>query len=324
VNTTTDFELAGVLAALLPRVLGRQGQGVVVKDAATGRIVYADEAFGALLRVDAAALAGKTDAELFDGPTAAALRAADQTALSQTLPLASEHAFERAGARCEFNVLRVPIAAPSGRRFLCGVWADPRGRREREQQLRSALTQLEQQQLANAQLRRELAAGALHDAASGLHGRPHFDDQLRREIDLSQREHREFAVVMIEIDPVPGCDPAAQVRVHEAMGRLLRGGTRAMDASCRLEADRFAVLLSGVGLATAHSRMESLRRQCATQIVMLDGAELRFSVAMGVASFPHTAQTREQLLASGEAALQQARQRGGNQVVLASIRFESS
>ena len=46
---------------------------------------------------------------------------------------------------------------------------------------------------------------------------------------------------------------------------------------------------TGVGLATAHSRMEGLRRQCATQIVMLDGEELGFSVAMGVASFPHTA-----------------------------------
>ena len=89
---------------------------------------------------------------------------------------------------------------------------------------------------------------------------------------------------------------AARTRILEALGRLLRGNTRAMDASCRLDESRFAVLLSGVGLATAHSRMEGLRRQCATQIVVLEGRNLGFTVSMGVASFPHTAHTQEALV----------------------------
>jgi DNA-binding GntR family transcriptional regulator len=114
----------------------------------------------------------------------------------------------------------------------------------------------------------------------------------------------------------------AQKARHETMGRLLRGNTRAMDASCRMDENHFAVLLSGVGLATAHSRMEGLRRQCATQIVMLDGVELGFTVAMGVASFPHTAHGHEELVSACSAALGEARRRGGNTVALASIRFE--
>jgi diguanylate cyclase (GGDEF)-like protein len=116
--------------------------------------------------------------------------------------------------------------------------------------------------------------------------------------------------------------PAARTRILEALGRLLRSNTRAMDASCRLDDQRFAVLLSGVGLATAHSRMEGLRRQCATQIVMVDGREIGFSVSMGVASFPHTALNQDELLAASEFALAEARRRGGNHVTLASIRFE--
>jgi GGDEF domain-containing protein len=43
---------------------------------------------------------------------------------------------------------------------------------------------------------------------------------------------------------------------------------------------------------------------------------------MGVASFPHTAHTQDELRAACEAALTDARQRGGNRVALASIRFE--
>ena len=125
-------------------------------------------------------------------------------------------------------------------------------------------------------------------------------------------------------DKVGALGVRAQERICEAMGRLLRGNTRAMDASCRMDDRHFAVLLSGVGLATAHSRMEGLRRQCATQIVMLDGEELGFTVAMGVASFPHTAHGHDELIAACSAALAEAKRRGGNTVALASIRFEAS
>jgi diguanylate cyclase (GGDEF)-like protein len=112
--------------------------------------------------------------------------------------------------------------------------------------------------------------------------------------------------------------------VLEAMGLLLRGGTRAMDASCRWGERRFAVLLSGVGLATAHNRMEGLRRKCATQIVVHDGQEIGFTVAVGVASFPHTAHTQEALLEACGAALEEAQRRGGNAVTLAAIRFDTA
>ena len=68
--------------------------------------------------------------------------------------------------------------------------------------------------------------------------------------------------------------------------------------------------------------MEGLRRQCATQIVVLDGRDLGFTVSMGVASFPHTAHSEEELLRAADNALAEARKRGGNHVTLASIRFE--
>ena len=95
-----------------------------------------------------------------------------------------------------------------------------------------------------------------------------------------------------------------------------------MDSSCRVGQQRFAVLLSGVGLATAHSRMEGLRRQCATQIVVLAGEALRFSVSMGVASYPHTASSQAELMAASSAALDEAQRRGGNGVALARIRLQ--
>ena len=319
--------VAAAWATLLPSVLERQGALLAVKDAETGRYEHLNAAMSAFLGRGGLSALGRTDAEIFDPPVLTALRAAEQTALSQCVPLASEHRFEWTGARHDFLVWRCSGEdASGGGRWLASAWIDQSAQRQREAQLRNALEQLEQQQRANEALRRELKDQGLRDSDSGLFTRGHFEDQLRREVDLSTREHREFALVLIEIDRpdarVAALGPPAQARILEAMGRMLRGNTRAMDASCRIDAQRFAVLLSGVGLATAHARMEGMRRQCATQIVVLDGQELGFTVAMGVASFPHTAHTQQELLSSCEAALAEARRRGGNHVTLASIRFE--
>jgi diguanylate cyclase (GGDEF)-like protein len=320
--------LAPALAALLPALLAQDGRMLCIKDGRSGRLLHANAAFAVWLQRPGADLTGCTDADLFDPVLATALRAAEQTAQAQGAPLVSEHRFEHAGVRHEFLVLRLALpeteATPP---LLCAVWSDLTAGRRQEDQLKSALKQIEELQRANDLLRRELADQALRDNASGLYSRAHFEDQLRREVDLSTREHREFAIVFVEIDP-PGDAVAAlgddgRRRILEAMGRLLRGGTRAMDASCRFSEQRFAVLLSGVGLATAHARMEGLRRQCATQIVVHDGQELRFSVAMGVASFPHTAHTQEGLVDACNAALAEAQRRGGNHVTLAAIRFET-
>jgi diguanylate cyclase (GGDEF)-like protein len=317
-------DLAACLAALLPAILGRHGHMLALKRADGGRYLHADAAMAAFLGRDAADIVGACDADLLEPALAMMMRAADASALANGGVLVSEHRFDWLGQRRDFSVLRLVHDGPLGR-IVCSVWTDQAPARQKEAQLRNALEQIEQLQLASAKLRQELAGQGLRDAASGLATRAHFEDQLRREVDLSMREQREFALVFIEVDPPAGADDLeVRARVFDAVGRLLRGNTRAMDASCRLADSRFAVLLSGVGLATAHSRMEGLRRQCATQIVVIDGRDMGFTVSMGVATFPHTAQTQADLLSACEGALAEARRRGGNHVALASIRLGES
>ncbi|MBA3589029.1 diguanylate cyclase [Methylibium sp.] len=293
------------------------GLALYVKDAA-GRYTHLNEAAAAML---GGAQPDRSDADMQTPATAGALRAADQSALSQQDTTLSEHSLDIGGKRREVVAVRVPLGGGA----LLGLWLERSERTRLAGDLQQALTQLEDQQRTNELLRGEIEGRAQQDGATRLVRREQFEDQLRREIDLSLREHREFAVVYVHVDPAPDGTPpqdsSGRDRVIEALGRLLRGNTRAMDAPSQLDGERFAVLLSGVGLATAHSRMEGLRRQCATQIVVRQGAALRFTVSMGVASFPHTSQTQAGLLHAAEAALAQARGRGGNHVALASIAF---
>jgi GGDEF domain-containing protein len=54
----------------------------------------------------------------------------------------------------------------------------------------------------------------------------------------------------------------------------------------------------------------------------LNGQDIGFTVSMGVASFPHTAHSQDDLKLAVDKALAEALRRGGNHVTLASIKFE--
>ena len=248
-------ELLPVLSALVPALLRRDGDMLTVKDASDGAYVYAGAAMLAWLDRGFTDVSGRRDVDLFEPGVASAFRAAEQSALTQAQALVSEHRFEWRGTRQEFSVLRQRLDGSNGRTLLAAVWRDMAPQRQREALHAAAIAQLEQAQRAVEQLRREVHDPTLRDGQTGLYNRAHFDDQLRREVDLSTREHREFALVAIELDTLSPeaavLGDAARLRIFEALGRLLRGNTRAMDASCRFDEARFGVLLSGVGLATA-------------------------------------------------------------------------
>lgn len=321
--------LQRVASALLTTTLAQRGDMLALKDAASGTYVHVNPAMAEWIGQPADAIVGKTDAQVFDVELARLLRTADVAAMAHGAPLNAEHKFEHRGQRFEFGATRMLVGdAGAPARELCVIFHDLSPERQREAQLKAALEQLEQQQRSMEELRREAQDHSMRDGLTGMHTRAHFDEQIKREVDLSTREQRQFALVTIELDPlredVQALGNDARQRVVEQLGRLLRSNTRAMDASGRLDSRRFAILLSGVGLATAHTRMEGLRRQCATHIVAHGGKDLGFTVSMGVASFPHTASTTEELFAASDAARAEAQKRGGNQVVLASIKFDEA
>jgi diguanylate cyclase (GGDEF)-like protein len=309
--------LAPEVAVDLLALIEPLGNQAAIKSMSNGRYVVASTGLPVMLERES--VVGRSDAELLRPDEIAGLRRAEQAAMAQRHPLVSEHKLEVGGRRREFTVTRVALDAE----HLLSVWHERTEERHRESHLQRALAQIEGQQKMLEELRREMQLGSGRDDVSGLYLRAQFDDSLLREIDLSAREHREFALVIIALDGPRGgsLEATAQERLLEGVGRMLRANTRAMDAACRIGQERFAVLLSGVGLATAHARMEQLRRQCNAQIVVLNGQDLGLSISMGVSSFPHTASKQEDLMSASETAVREAQRRGGNQVVLAPIAF---
>jgi diguanylate cyclase (GGDEF)-like protein len=323
----SERAVSTALAALVSAHAGRLGHAVSVKHLDSGRYVYANEAMSRLLGAGGDSILGQTDATLLGAARAAPLRAADETATA-AWPNAThaEHRFEWDDRRLRQQVTRIALAEADGAtpHWIASMWTDLSVLEDREAALQRALRQIETEQAALRQLREQLAAPAGPVVWPAARGNS-FEEQLRRESDLSSREQREFSLVLVELDPPSVAPPidaaAARARAIDALDRLMVSNIRAMDSTSRLGEDRFAVLLSGVGLATAHSRIEGLRRQCATQVLALDGREFGLTISVGIASFPHTAASRDALVQAATQALAEARNRGGNQVKLASIRF---
>lgn len=288
------------------------GVWVSVKNMASGGYVQASPALDQLFERSESTLVGSTDTDLMRSDEAAAMRRVELQVMGGTQAQVQEHRLDLSGRRRDFTLVRRAL----DERFLLTLWFERSHERLREIQLQKALTQIEQHQSELELLRRQAQAGSGRDESSGLQQRGMFDELLQREIDLSTREHREFSLVMVGLD---GGEHGVHGAQREAMARLLRANTRAMDGACQIDDHCFGVLLSGVGLATAHARMEHLRRQCMQQIVAAEGRDLGLQAAMGVASFPHTAPNQQELMQAAETAMRQAQRRGGNQVALAAI-----
>jgi diguanylate cyclase (GGDEF)-like protein len=325
-------------AALWPGLLAGCGQALAVKDAASGRYRAIGPGWQALFGLDPAACVGLTDGEIFGGAVAAAWRAADQMALDRAGTVASDHAFEWRGQWREFAVTRQGAGLegePS--QHILSHWIDVRAQRQQARQLAEALSALQQaHDAADAARRGTAPGGEARDPVSGLPGREPFLEQLRREFDLSAREGREMSLVLLEVDPAPSPDPDGPVpsaeEVAREIGGWLRTGTRTMDATARLDATRYAILLSGAGLAIAARRAEALRasrRPVAGDVAAGEAGEAAtgpaawpLTVSMGVASYPLSAGSPEALLEAAGQALQRARARGGSQIALAGLSLQ--
>jgi hypothetical protein len=175
------------------------GAGVAVKELGSGAYVQASPALDRLFERSESTLVGSHDGELMRPDEVHAMRRVELQAMQQRGAVLSEHRLDVGGRRREFSVARVPL---DERHLLC-AWLERTQEKQREVHLQRALAQIEQLQQEVEALRRDAQRGSGRDELTGLQHLGPFNEQLQREADLSTREHREFALVLIELDPLP-------------------------------------------------------------------------------------------------------------------------
>src|SRR2546430_390773 len=168
----------------------------------------------------------------------------------------------------------------------------------------------------------ELEKLSLTDSLTGLYNRRHLMGTLASEVQRSRRLRRSFTVLLADVDRFKQYNDthghlagdAALVKIAE----VFRKTTRQVDCVARYGGEEVVVMLLECTMATAAIGGERVRARVAEQ--ELGPGSL--TVSIGLAEYPEGGETPEELIATADAAMYQAKSSGRNQVVIAGVSQE--
>ncbi|MBI2914194.1 MAG: PAS domain S-box protein [Chloroflexi bacterium] len=173
---------------------------------------------------------------------------------------------------------------------------------------------------ANQELRRrnhelvDARAQAATDGLTGLANHRAFQEKIREEVGRAQADGASIGLIMLDID---GFKQFNDRQGHLAGDQTLRDLARTVSdlagqqQAYRYGGDEFAVLLPGADRRTTARAAERLRRAVERST---DHSGRRLTVSLGVASFPDTAESAEELMYGADAAMYWAKSAGKNRV----------
>lgn len=157
---------------------------------------------------------------------------------------------------------------------------------------------------------------AHHDALTELPNRELFKDRLQTAINQARRYHRNFALLLIDLDRFKevndslGHTAGDQLLVEAA--QRLSSCVRETDTVARLGGDEFAIILSEM---TADDEAEQIAQRAVgllNEPYHLDAGTARISGCIGIALYPLHGRESDQLLRNADSALYAAKEGGRN------------
>jgi diguanylate cyclase (GGDEF)-like protein len=168
----------------------------------------------------------------------------------------------------------------------------------------------------------ELERLSVTDALTGLYNRRHLMGTLANEAQRSRRLRRPFSVLLADVDHFKQYnDTHGHLGGDQALARvaeILRKTTRGVDCVARYGGEEFLVMLLETTIATAAIVAERIRARVAAE----EFGGGRVTVSIGVAECPAHGDTPEELIASADAAMYQAKSDGRDRVVAAGAKEE--
>ncbi|HEY7281115.1 MAG TPA: HD domain-containing phosphohydrolase [Actinomycetota bacterium] len=164
----------------------------------------------------------------------------------------------------------------------------------------------------DAQLRSRLQSESVIDRLTGLYNHRHFQERLGDELRRSEVSGMPVALVLVDVDGFQRVNEQAGHlggdRVLAVVAGLCRDAVRPGDVLCRVGGDEFAVLMPATRAPEAAGVAEAVRARVAGG--SRDEAGAHVTVSLGVAEGPAHGRESQELLASANYALLQAKTAG--------------
>jgi diguanylate cyclase (GGDEF)-like protein len=162
------------------------------------------------------------------------------------------------------------------------------------------------------------------DSLTGFQLRDPFFKRLNEEYRRASRYGGRFSLLMIDLDQFKEINDhnghLGGDRYLQSVSSTIREQLRSADIPCRYGGDEFCMLLPETDLAGAQTIAERIRVAVARHIAGFEGAALRTTASIGIASYPeHGAPDARSLLRLADEALYRAKSAGRDCVVASAV-----
>jgi diguanylate cyclase (GGDEF)-like protein/PAS domain S-box-containing protein len=168
----------------------------------------------------------------------------------------------------------------------------------------------------NRQTQEKLNHLAYHDALTDLPNQVLFKDRLKQAIAYSRRSDQMHAVLLLNLDRFKTINDSlgytAGDRLLQSVAQRLTSCVRESDTVARFGSDEFAILLTQISRAQDAANAARAIKEVLDQAFLYDDQELFVSTSIGISLYPHDDRDTSGLLKSASAALDRAKNEGGN------------
>ncbi len=172
----------------------------------------------------------------------------------------------------------------------------------------------------NCLLFRQAQAAALQDTLTGLYNRGAFDEHLKREIHLAQRQNSPLSLIVLDIDHFKVVNDtyghSSGDQALKLLAQTIRSSLRESDVAFRYGGEEFTLILSNTDYHAAKRVAERLRIAVAQSSCHHEAQTFGFTISAGVAELKRMEQG-SQLFDRADHALYFAKQSGRNQTICA-------
>ncbi len=169
--------------------------------------------------------------------------------------------------------------------------------------------------ISHARLFKRMEIQAMTDALTGLYNHRYFQERLEREIKLADRNDTHLSLVMLDLDHLKRINDTYGHRKGDAalthVARMMKSSFRDIDICARYGGEEFVAILPQCGREDALKAAERLREAIASTPVRQIG---QVTASIGVATYPESAVTQEEMIEMADRAMYLAKEQGRNRV----------